>query len=497
MKIEPHENGPLFVEMNFYLRTAKPEMVEEFRKEKSLKSFGMPILRGSGNHTLNGQKYRFLVMDRYSKDIDKIFHGGKQVFSQRNAFNLTIKVLDILEYIHSKGYLHNDIKAQNMLLGYGGSKENDVYLVDFGLVSKYHRGEDKQHIDYKPDPRFAHDGTIEYLSRDAHIGTKARRSDLEILGYNLIHWLSGHLPWIDNLTNPKTVQAKKEDFMNNLSVQLRQCFGNAKYPDVLKEFMNYVISLEFKDKPNYDKCRSMFQKALSNEGNPLDGKLDFTVKSSPAKTVKKSPIKRKSSGPKAITKSPNKKVRTSNKKEKISRSNESSDEFITDDSEDENKSTNAATNKVLDAKSRSKRPVVKSPLSKEQRMSGLSLNGKRPTYKESASQTSPNFVRIAKAAAKAKKAAALSTNSEMEQFVAKAKKAAINAKMGASTNAKKTPNSKDRESNILKDNPTPAMLELIRKKEAANLEKASAKKRKTVLSKVSRTSPGGSKKSKT
>ena len=24
MKIEPHENGPLFVEMNFYIRAAKP-----------------------------------------------------------------------------------------------------------------------------------------------------------------------------------------------------------------------------------------------------------------------------------------------------------------------------------------------------------------------------------------------------------------------------------------------------------------------------------------
>ena len=57
MKIEPHENGPLFVEMNFYLRTAKQEMIEDFRKKKSLKSFGMPVLRGSGNHLFKGDKY--------------------------------------------------------------------------------------------------------------------------------------------------------------------------------------------------------------------------------------------------------------------------------------------------------------------------------------------------------------------------------------------------------------------------------------------------------
>ena len=59
-------------------------------------------------------------------------------------------------------------------------KERDVFLVDFGLVSKYQRG--GVHLEYKPDPRKMHDGTIEYLSRDAHIGVKGRRSDLEVRG---------------------------------------------------------------------------------------------------------------------------------------------------------------------------------------------------------------------------------------------------------------------------------------------------------------------------
>jgi len=109
--------------------------------------------------------------------------------------------IDVLEYIHSKGYVHNDVKAQNLLLGYGRANEHDVYLVDFGLVSKYER--DGVHLEYKPDARKAHDGTIEYTSRDAHIGAHGRRSDLEILGYNLVHWMSGTLPWLGDLTNPK------------------------------------------------------------------------------------------------------------------------------------------------------------------------------------------------------------------------------------------------------------------------------------------------------
>ena len=39
-----------------------------------------------------------------------------------------------LEYLHSRGYTHNDVKAQNLLLDSSGC---DVYLVDFGLASKY------------------------------------------------------------------------------------------------------------------------------------------------------------------------------------------------------------------------------------------------------------------------------------------------------------------------------------------------------------------------
>jgi vaccinia related kinase len=110
----------------------------------------------------------FWLLIDMAKICKKIFQTGKKCFSDRVTFNLALKIIDVLEYIHSKGYVHNDIKAQNLLLGYGRTKENDVYLVDMGLVSKYQK--EGVHYEYKPDARKAHDGTIEYTSRDAHIG---------------------------------------------------------------------------------------------------------------------------------------------------------------------------------------------------------------------------------------------------------------------------------------------------------------------------------------
>lgn len=37
----------------------------------------------------------------------------------------------------------------------------------------------------------------------------SRRGDLEILGYCMIQWLSGHLPWEDNLKDPNFVRDLK------------------------------------------------------------------------------------------------------------------------------------------------------------------------------------------------------------------------------------------------------------------------------------------------
>jgi serine/threonine protein kinase len=58
--------------------------------------------------------------------------------------------LDSLEYIHSFGYIHKDIKGSNLLLSRTlGS--NRIFLVDFGLCSKYIQS--GLHKPYQPDRR--------------------------------------------------------------------------------------------------------------------------------------------------------------------------------------------------------------------------------------------------------------------------------------------------------------------------------------------------------
>jgi vaccinia related kinase len=272
VKVEPHKNGPLFVEINCYLRVAKSDMIDEWKKGRKLKHVGLSRYIGSGSHVYRGQKYRFLVLERYGQDLDKLYMQNGR-FPVKTVCYLGIQILDTLEYIHSRGYIHADIKGPNLLLGYHKGTENYVYLLDFGVASRYLDG-NGVHKEYVYDQRKAHAGTLKYVSRDAHIGAFSRRGDLETLSYNMIQWLGGKMPWEDK-ENPEYIQSEKNSFMSNIPLLMRQCFPNSQPPAVLTRFLKYVASLNFETKPSYAYCRNLLKQGVEDSGYMDDGKLVF------------------------------------------------------------------------------------------------------------------------------------------------------------------------------------------------------------------------------
>ncbi|ENN78158.1 hypothetical protein HUJ04_004450 [Dendroctonus ponderosae] len=276
VKIEPHANGPLFVEINFYIRHGKPADVEAYKKAKKLQTLGIPLYYGSGSHDFKGEKYRFLVTDKFSRDLHTVFQEH-QAFHSGTVFNIAIQLLDALEYIHSTGYVHADIKGANILLGIPeGKLDKQVYLMDFGLVTKF-----TTQSTFKPNPKKAHDGTIEFLSRDAHQGVPTRRGDLENLAYVLIQWLGGTLPWEDNLSDPKTVQKSKEKHMSSAKEMVKACFGSKPHPKAISTYITYVLSMDFDTPPDYKKVRSIFESGLKEARERVGAPLTFHTSLTP------------------------------------------------------------------------------------------------------------------------------------------------------------------------------------------------------------------------
>lgn len=283
VKIEPHSNGPLFAEMHFYYRVGKEERIGEWVRKHRLDYLGMPRFLGSGSHDHSGSRYRFMVMERLGEDLQKVLNRCGRKFPLKTIYTLGIRVIQILEYIHSFGYIHADVKASNLLLGYGKGNEDKVYLVDFGLACRY-RSDDGTHKEYKEDLRKAHDGTIEFTSRDAHIGAHSRRGDLEILGYNMLQWLSGKLPWEDNLKDPECVSRQKARFMDDLPALMKSCFHGKPAPSGLVAYFQYVADMEFDEEPNYKQLRKILVDGIRAAGHTNDWRLEF-----PAASPRKSP----------------------------------------------------------------------------------------------------------------------------------------------------------------------------------------------------------------
>ncbi|KAG1951088.1 serine/threonine-protein kinase VRK2 [Pimephales promelas] len=266
IKVEYHENGPLFSELKFYQRAAKQDTMNKWKKSKHQEFLGIPTYWGSGLAENNGTRYRFMVMDRLGTDLHKVVmeNGGK--LRKPIVLQLGVLMLDVLEYIHDNEYVHADIKAANLLLGHRDPSK--VYLADYGLSYRY--CPNGEHKEYKENPKKGHNGTIEYTSIDAHKGVApSRRGDLEVLGYCLLHWQCGTLPWLSSLRNPAEVQEAKAKLMSNLPDSVLNMSMSGSSTEIAR-FLSSVKNLGYNEKPDYQ----AFRKILSAAG-PL-GPLDFS-----------------------------------------------------------------------------------------------------------------------------------------------------------------------------------------------------------------------------
>ncbi|XP_045436716.1 serine/threonine-protein kinase VRK2 isoform X5 [Pipistrellus kuhlii] len=175
IKVEYQENGPLFSELKFYQRAAKKECIKKWIECKQLDYLGIPVFYGSGLTEFKGRSYRFMVMERLGMDLQKI-SDQNGTFRKSTVLQLGVRMLDVLEYIHENEYVHGDIKAANLLLGY--KNPDRVYLADYGLAYRYcPNGNHKQ---YQENPRKGHNGTMEFTSLDAHKGVACWMSSLSL-----------------------------------------------------------------------------------------------------------------------------------------------------------------------------------------------------------------------------------------------------------------------------------------------------------------------------
>lgn len=236
---------------------------------------GFPSLKWYG---VEGD-YNVMVIDLLGKSIEDLFMQCNKQFSLKTVLMLADQLMSRIEFLHEKGFLHRDIKPENFMIG-TGKNENVVHMIDFGLAKRYCDSKTLVHIPYKSGKNLT--GTARYASVNTHMGSEqSRRDDMEGIGYILLYFLKGSLPWQGM---PAENRKKKYDLIKEKKINTsidELCSG---LPQEFATYLMEVRKLEFAEKPDYQAYRKLFRDLFIKEGFVYDyvydwKKPDFSPKS--------------------------------------------------------------------------------------------------------------------------------------------------------------------------------------------------------------------------
>ena len=201
-------------------------------------------------------KYNFMVMEFLGPSLGDLFQLKERNFSMETVLMIAIQVLSRIEYMHEKGFIHRDIKPENFVIGLN-EKSNLVYLIDYGLSKRYKDKNSGQHIPYRENKQLV--GTVRYASVNAHLGIEqSRRDDLEGIGYVLVYFYLGRLPWQNKTDKGKPLTQKITEKKLTTPPELL-C---KKMPREFSYYFHYCKNLKFEDRPDYSALKSMFADLL-------------------------------------------------------------------------------------------------------------------------------------------------------------------------------------------------------------------------------------------
>ncbi len=198
--------------------------------------------------------YNVLVMQLLGPSLEDLFNRYNRIFTLSTVFMIADQLILLLKNLHQANFIHRDIKPNNFLIGRGEDMAQ-IYIMDFGLSKIYKKSD--QHISFRDNKNLI--GTARYASINMHMGIEpSRRDELESVGYMLVYFLIGKLPWqglkknndirhIDTIGEVKMC-TKLDDLCNGL-------------PSCFREYLSYCRKLRFDETPDYHYLRGLFLKA--------------------------------------------------------------------------------------------------------------------------------------------------------------------------------------------------------------------------------------------
>ncbi|XP_048210659.1 casein kinase I-like [Perognathus longimembris pacificus] len=246
-----------------------PQLLYESKLYRILQGgVGIPHLRWYGQE----RDYNALVLDLLGPSLEDLFNFCSRRFTMKTVLMLADQMISRVEYVHSKNFIHRDLKPDNFLMGLGRHCHK-LFLIDFGLAKKYRDAASRQHIPYREDKNLT--GTARYASVNAHLGVEqSRRDDMESLGYVLMYFNRTSLPWqgLKAATKKQKYEKISEKKMSTpVEVLCKGC------PAEFAMYLNYCRGLRFEETPDYVYLRQLFAILFRTLNHQYDYTFDWTM----------------------------------------------------------------------------------------------------------------------------------------------------------------------------------------------------------------------------
>jgi len=250
------------------LSVKRPKLPSEYKIYKTLAGgVGISRVHWFGR----AREYNALVLDVLGPSLYDLFKFCGRKFTLKTILMLADQMLARIEYVHSKNFLHRDIKPDNFVMGLDMRELDQVYIIDFGLAKSYCDSVTQQEsLLYQ---RRSLTGTARYASITSHLGMEqSRRDDLESLGFVLIYFALGRLPW-----QGLKASTRKEFYSMIMQEKMKMPVEVLcrSLPTEFATYLNYCRSLHFNEKPDYNSLRQLFRKLFLRKGYSDDYLFDW------------------------------------------------------------------------------------------------------------------------------------------------------------------------------------------------------------------------------
>jgi len=232
-------------------------------------------------------RFGVLVIDMLGPSLKQLWLNCGGSFSVKTVLMCAEQMLDTVQFIHERYFVHRDLKPDNFAVGLPGSEHEEIiFSLDFGLAKRWKNFKTRELRPFIKRYKGLV-GTELFASRAAHDGwEQGRKDDLECLGYIFLYLL-GMLPWSQKLIYERNPNLERNanayfDELHNLKRNLPLEKYGKNIPKEFIKYLEYVRNLDYAMEPNYDYLRNLLRHCAKTQviPYPYDNKFDWMSRKS-------------------------------------------------------------------------------------------------------------------------------------------------------------------------------------------------------------------------